>query len=148
MAEFDSLLAPGIHQMTADELAALAVAAYPTSIRRTALFGSLNAWLTALRARGTGGRCWLDGSFLTAKPEPDDIDLVIFPTWATVPTPVVQQELGALLDKATVRAQYGLDCYIVHATQPNSIQITSYWRGWFGFRRDGVTAKGIAEVSL
>lgn len=148
MTEFTPLLTPGIHTCSEADLAAIAVTAYPSSVRRSLLFGGLQAWLAELRANGCTGRCWLDGSFLTEKQEPDDIDLVIILDGnLSVPvTPVVQAAIGRLLDKALVRAQYGLDVYMVDARDPQAVVMTSYWRGWYGFCRDGITAKGIAEV--
>lgn len=148
MTEFSPLLTPGIHPCSETDLAAITVTAYPASVRRSSLFGGLQAWLAELRAIGFTGRCWLDGSFLTEKQEPDDIDLVIFldGNWSVPITPSIQAAASRLFDKALVRAQYGLDVYMVDTRDPQAVVMTSYWRGWYGFCRDGLTAKGIAEV--
>ena len=148
MVEFLPLLHPGIHTLTQANVEELAVKAYPSSVRRPKLFSGLVTWLDQLRARGVVGRCWLDGSFLTEKPEPNDIDLVLFPQWGATPTEEVKLEIGGLLDTPLMKAVYGLDVYIVDQGAQNAVDMTSYWRGWYGFCRDGATAKGIAEVML
>jgi hypothetical protein len=148
MADFQPLLAPGIHAMTIAELETIAVHAYPMSIRRPVLLEQFRRWTAALHAQGVGGRCWLDGSFLSVKPEPNDIDAVVFPVWPAVATPSVVQAVQSLFDNPLVKAQYGIDVYVVDLASPNQVQATSYWRGWYGFCRDGVTAKGIAEVFI
>lgn len=148
MAEFTALLAPGIHRLSEADLEQLAVMAFPKSVRRQVLFAHLQLWLSALRATGATGYVWLDGSFMTEKPEPSDIDLVAFPSWAATLPVDVQGRVVALFDQAAVKAQYSLDVYLVNPGQANTVQMTSYWRGWFGFCRDGTTAKGIAEVMI
>jgi len=148
MADFPPLYVPGIHVVTDAELEQIAVTAYPQSVRRSTLFAQFCLWRDELRTRGAVGKCWLDGSFLTEKPEPDDIDLVAFPTWPADPTPEVQLEIASLFDKPLVKARFGLDVFVVKPGQLQEIELTSYWRGWFGFCRDGVTAKGIAEIAL
>jgi len=142
------LYVPGIHTVTEPDLKIRAVDPFPGSIRRPLLFAGLTDWLEALRATGASGKCWLDGSFLTDKPEPNDIDLVVFPMFAAVPSPAVQTRVQELFNQAAVKAKYRLDVYFVHPNAANLVQMTSYWRGWFGFCRDGATAKGIAEVIL
>ena len=148
MAEFVPLLAPGIHRMGEANLQHLAVTAFPASARRPLLFTNFEHWLNVLRSTGAAGRVWLDGSFLTAKPEPTDIDLVVLPEWQMSPSSADQQKIAHLFDKAVAKAQYGLDVYVVDVRGQNAVEMASYWRGWFGFCRDGLTAKGIAEVGI
>jgi hypothetical protein len=142
------LYAPGIHTVTEPELKIRTVDPFPGSLRRPLLFSGFTEWLAELRATGATGKCWLDGSFLTDKAEPSDIDLVVFPTFAALPSPAVQTRLQELFNQAAAKAKYRLDVYLVPPDNPNLVQMTSYWRGWFGFCRDGATAKGIAEVIL
>jgi len=149
MADHAPLYEPGIHRVTLDALEQTAVSPYPGSGRRAILFRNLGQWLEALKARGVTGRCWLDGSFLTAKLEPGDIDLVLFPNPLQVaPTAQVIAELQRLLDQPYAHASFELDVYIVDPTSPKAVEASAYWRGWFGFCRDGVTAKGIVEIAL
>lgn len=121
--------------------------AFPADRRRIELFAKFLAWREELRATGISATVWLDGSFMTEKAGPADIDLVIFlPTGVRALSQEKQQKLFQLLDHATVRAVYELDIYPVDTLDPKLDITESYWRGWFGFCRDKRTAKGIAEV--
>lgn len=148
-ADAPALLGAGVHHVTSHRLKEIAVDPFPQDQRRMELFGKFLAWRDEIRAMGISGSVWLDGSFMTAKHEPGDIDLVFYlevrgQTWS----PVQQMKLTSLLDRATSRAVYGLDLYPVDALDPDLEQKASYWRGWFGFCRDKRTAKGIAEVVI
>jgi hypothetical protein len=61
--------------MTIAKLKAITVDAFPTSQRRGWLFAELERLHADLIGVGAICELWVDGSFLTAKPEPDDIDL-------------------------------------------------------------------------
>lgn len=47
------------------------------SSQRSSLCGRLRAYLEELRYLGIGAEVLIDGSFVTAKPEPNDIDLIV-----------------------------------------------------------------------
>lgn len=76
--EFPPLLAPGLIPHSRAELESLKVGMFPASTTRAALWDSLNLLITELRAyKLLPAKLWLDGSFLTHKIDPDDIDLCI-----------------------------------------------------------------------
>src|SRR5215210_5775645 len=62
-------LPPGIHEATWGEIAT----AFGTTARRRQLLAGLRSALLSLRQAGCR-RAYVDGSFVTAKPEPDDFD--------------------------------------------------------------------------
>lgn len=149
--DFPALLAPGMHNLTLPALHALAVAPFIGDARRADLFQKLTTWMGALRTCGLGGTLWLDGSFLTGKPGPGDIDCVLWnPGWVAgaVATPANQQQVQTLLDRATAENLYGLDLYLVSTPPGEEFHKEAYWRGVLGFGHDRVTAKGFAEVNL
>lgn len=149
--DFPALLAPGVHVTTLPALQALAVAPFPLDAQRQDLYLKLTTWMAVLQAVGVGGILWIDGSFLTQKPGPGDIDCVLWnPGWADPAnaTATNQQRVQHLLDHATAQALYGLDLYI-EAPAPNmAVHREAYWRGFLGFCHDRVTAKGFAELPL
>ena len=150
--DYPALLQPGMHSVSLDELHALAVAPFPQSQRRQDLHQLLTTWVGALKGIGVGGTLWLDGSFLTEKLGPGDIDCVLWnPHWVHGfgnPTPTVLQQVSYLLDKATAQNLYCLDLYI-EAPKPHEVfHREAYWRGVLGFGHDRITAKGFAEVRL
>lgn len=69
------LLGPGMHVLSLAELRNLAVINFPTSSRRTRLFEDFVQLLQTLQRYGVECDIWIDGSFLTEKNDPSDIDL-------------------------------------------------------------------------
>ncbi|WP_059844603.1 DUF6932 family protein [Burkholderia thailandensis] len=150
--DFPPLLQPGMHNMTIDELHALAVAPFGGDVRRQELYQNLTRWCGALQALGIAGTLWLDGSFLTEKPSPGDIDCVLwYPRWVNGllnDTPALRQQVGNLLDKASAESIFGLDLYLEMPPPDGVFHQEAYWRGVLGFGHDRVTAKGFAEINL
>lgn len=149
--DFPSLLKPGIHSLTIEALHDLAVAPFPKDPRRTELYNKLKLWVTTLRASGVRGRLWLDGSFLTEKVGPSDIDCIFWsPSWVdeTKVTQQVKAEVSKLLDRAYAENIFGLDFYMETPAPDRVLHREAYWRGMLGFCHDRVTAKGFAEVTL
>ena len=90
---------------------------------------------------------WLDGSFTTNKPNPEDIDVVLFAEKEDVDElHFIFQEM--LLDIVTHRQStkdnYGCDVYF---SLKNDNEAREFWRNWFGFDRHGAP-KGIAKIEL
>ena len=75
--EFPPLLGPGLHPFSWLELRAACVDAFPLSQTRLEIFTGLEEVIRELQRLGITGELWLDGSFLTRKIDPDDIDLVL-----------------------------------------------------------------------
>lgn len=141
------LLEAGIHHVTSHKLKQIAVDAFPADMRRAELFGKFLAWRESLRAVGIQGVAWLDGSFLTSKYCPDDIDLILwFPCPSRTLTTADQMALKGLLDKACCRATFDIDLYLEAPQADEKLHREAYWKGLFGFCHDGRTAKGVAEV--
>lgn len=149
--DFPALLPPGLHPSTFPALHSMAVAPFESDATRTELYGRLMAWVASIQACGLGGTLWLDGSFLTEKPAPSDIDCVLWmPRWRSVAdqTEENRRKLDKLLDKQLARANFGLDLYLELPPPETLIHRQAYWKGFFGYCHDGVTAKGFVEVAL
>lgn len=150
--DFPPLLQPGMHNVTIQELHALAVAPFDHDQQRQDLHEKLVAWIGALQATGVGGTLWLDGSFLTNKPGPADIDCVLWnPHWiigSSTITSAMQLQVAHLLDKAAAGTLFGLDLYVETPAEDIAFHREAYWRGVLGFGHDRITAKGFAEVNI
>lgn len=149
--DFPALLAPGLHQMTLQDLNSLAVVPFAGDTQRAVLFHKLTLWETEVRACGLKGTMWIDGSFLTQKPGPDDIDCVMWqPYWSDPAknTPANQLALTRLFDHSSAKTLYGLDFYLETPLVDDLIHREAYWKGFFGYCHDRVTAKGFAEVHI
>jgi hypothetical protein len=150
--DFPPLLQPGLHNITLLQVHALAVAPFDHDQRRHDLYQKLAAWVGALQALGVGGTLWLDGSFLTEKPEPGDIDCVLWhPHWVNGGvniTPAMQRQVAHLLDQAVADNLFDLDLYVESPAPDEVFHREAYWRGVLGFSHDRITAKGFAEVNI
>ena len=132
-------LPPGIHKADWDELEAV----FGDSARRVTLLSGLREALVSLR--GAGCRtAYIDGSFVTAKAEPDDFDAC----WDAVG--VDPETLDpVLLDfsdrRKAQKERYGGELFPANiAAEPSGTRFLDY------FQRDRDTGepKGIVEVDL
>lgn len=137
----------GFRTLTEEELDAYCVSSFGSSVRRPLLFQGLIEWMNSIRQTALRGTLWIDGSFLTTRPEPNDIDLVFLMHPPTSDEYLRDQAMiDFLINPPSVQIKYGLDIYpIVKGANPDN---EAYWRGFFGFCRDQRTPKGIAEVHI
>jgi len=79
IVSYEPLLQKGIHEMTVEQLYECCVSSFsPNHARREHLFLQLTDFLIYFQSLGfSPAEVWVDGSFLTQKPEPGDIDLLI-----------------------------------------------------------------------
>lgn len=149
--DFPALLQPGMHRLSIDQLRGLAVDPFPADLRRAELFRKFGIWTDSLTALGVCGTLWIDGSFLTQKENPGDIDCVLWnPFWRdpAAATPDDSNQVAQLLDHGVAEALYDLDFYLERTTPDQVFHREAYWRGILGYCHDRVTAKGFAEIIL
>jgi len=110
---------------------------------------SLEALCGALSAEMIPAEVWINGSFLTHKIDPADVDLAVRLNYGALPSPTATQQ--ALLHRI-VRKQFGsCDSYVFfeypinHPQYPIGDMMHAYWQTQFGFSR-AKTMKGIAVV--
>ncbi len=145
--EFPNLLPAGFHEFNIVDLAALCVTPFATSHRRSLLLNGLLAFIKEVTNIGIAGELWFDGSFITQKVDPDDVDLLVVFDGKTMNQLSVahQNSVKRLFDPAYAKSHYNCDVYSVPS---DDMVMVSYWRGWFGFQRDGKSPKGIAWIKL
>lgn len=83
-------LAPGVHSASLESVREYAV----TNEHRERLWAGFEVWLRECGARVQPIRLWFGGSFVTAKPEPGDVDVL---AWITVDAPSQGARLSDLL---------------------------------------------------
>ena len=144
------MLEAGIHDMSLAELKTKFVDKFPHSNRRKAIFDRFSSYVSNLLTIGIITEVWLNGSFVTSKEEPGDIDAVAFfdeikadklnsagsPVMAKLPLDKEQ------IDK--IRKEYYTDIRFV---PDNSEEWRSYWRGWYGFSRSE-SPKGFVRLKI
>ena len=70
------LLPPGVHDCTLDEVRSR-FGAFQTTDRRPTLYDKFQVLVREAWATGLVAEIIIDGSFVTAKPDPNDIDLIL-----------------------------------------------------------------------
>lgn len=75
--DYPPLLAPGRHVMSVISVKQLFVNPFKDSERRVHLYNRLEEFIQALLVSGIACEVWLDGSFLTEKKEPSDLDVTV-----------------------------------------------------------------------
>jgi hypothetical protein len=110
---------------------------------------NVRAILEQMQRQGIRGDVWLDGSFLTEKLNPDDVDIVLV---------VSGKELKAMPSKTraffdwfrttNLYDSHRCDNYaFVYDEGPEAEYLFAYWLRQFGFSR-GQDMKGLAVVKL
>lgn len=140
------ILPPGIHDVEPSELDNHFLSEFDGSRTRRALIDGFHQYIEALKKYAVRFEIWLDGSFVTSKEDPNDIDLVVFAPASELNalSPDDQNRLRALFDRPSCRKAFGCDVLFSVAENDN---MRSYWRGWYGFDRHE-QPKGIARVTL
>lgn len=148
-ADFPPLLPPGIHVVTLAELQAVAVTPFLADARRALLFASFKQWLQKLQSLHVHAILWIDGSFLTAKHGPDDIDCIMWnPSISSELTEDQRLEVRELTDRGTVRRRFQVDFYMEAPLPSETLHRQAYFKGLFGFQHDGKTPKGFVELTI
>jgi hypothetical protein len=156
--EFPPLLPFGFHPHTADELRKMLVEAFPNSTRRAWLWENFLELIEKLKAAHLPCKIWLDGSYLTQKLDPDDIDLIVEVGVEMFQAPTPQQD--ALL-RSLARSDFHADptklhtfvifnAPIVHVLGAQAAALRNQWINDWGYSLVKREPKGIAlmEVQL
>jgi len=138
--------APGLHEMSRLELLALAVEPFEERNRREQLTARLFFWLDEISKLGIPLEVWIDGSYSTTKPEPEDIDIVVVMTSGELLKNLDDKKrdrFDKLIERAYVRSAYNLDLNL--ADSPEDL---SDWLDFFGKGHDRATTKGIFVMKV
>jgi hypothetical protein len=135
----DGYLPEGLHQASEDEVLARFGHSTP---RRVYLMGRLRRWLELARAVGAQ-RLFIDGSFVTEKVEPGDVDAVVW-----LPDSFREQVSAARSEAIELQT-------MVSTREPKELFSTyssEMWEGWVEFfsqtREPDARRKGVVEVTL
>jgi hypothetical protein len=148
------LLSGGRHWVTLDELRALCVAAFFLSKRRELLLVVVTDVLRALSGENIIAEVWIDGSFLTRKIDPDDVDLVVVLDAENVP-PATATAAWAVLHRINdqeFNQPLKCDSYLYWDVPKSHPQFReneiwrAYWLRQFCFSRKA-QIKGLAVVN-
>ncbi len=144
--------------MPVEELERLCVDGFEGSATRRDIMAGLVAIYERARQVGLPGSIWVDGSFLTEKSDPNDVDVVFwFPQVYYEDGTEQQQEYIRWLtsNEEDPKASFRCDTYaepIVREDEPEydlHVSTMEYWRdAVLGFAANSGKPKGIAVLSL
>jgi hypothetical protein len=97
--DYPPLLAPGRHLMALAEIEHRFVLTFPNSAKRRHLFQRLEEFIQAFLIAGIACEVWVDGSFLSEKEEPVDLDVTVILDADVAATLTEQQQ--ELMDAAS-----------------------------------------------
>lgn len=141
--------------MGVDDLKALVVDKFPSSQRRGMLWNNFLKIANQLAALAIPCKIWIDGSFLTEKIDPDDVDFVVdLPVHiADSPNPAQRAFLNQLGSRAFCKAEklhsfLMFDAPAIHAKFAISERLHAQWKRDFGFAYVSKEPKGIAVLAV
>jgi hypothetical protein len=144
--EYSPLYQAGFQDIPLTQLEATFLTPFEEKARRELLLIRFQALLDKFNETGLKAEIWIDGSFATQKPDPNDIDIIFFvdAIEANKLSPDLQAILEELNNRALSQIRYYCDVFILPNNNPDN---RSYWRGWFGFSRDE-QPKGIIRLFI
>ena len=154
----DGLLPIGRHAASPDEIEQRFVDAFPMSIKRGPLYADWRRRRQEIAALAAIEMEWLNGSYTTAKPNPNDIDAVTFvhvDEWERLS--FADRQKLAELAMLNSKALFGCDGYLVivfprnHPFENVYLRDLGYWERQWSFTRPEPTTgleteKGFVDV--
>ena len=153
--EFTALLDPGKHEFELSGVLELCVLAecFSLSITRREVLGKLLDVVRRLNSFKVTGELWIDGSFVTKKVDPEDVDILlrvssdIYDSDDKARAVVDWASSAELLESHSCDAYRWIEYSSGHPLHAESEADRRYWERWFGYGRNG-KPKGIVVVKL
>lgn len=148
--EFRPLLEPGFHDLGVDGIRRCCVERFPQSITRSRIMENLVDLIELIQKERMRGQLWIDGSFLTEKLNPDDVDMVLVVLGSDFDKmDHDQKKFLNWFNNTPLYQRYRCDNYLF-VRQENLATgeyLYAYWLKQFGFSRGG-EMKGLALVKI
>lgn len=140
--EFPPLLSVGFHPMSIQDVRTLCVDSFPLSKRRSDVMKGLEQILSLLVDARVIADIWLDGSFLTHKVDPDDVDFIVYIQENDfINFTESQNKMLDWIAGEDLKEQFHCDCYVLfeypkdHPLYWEGQWMKAYWMKQFGFSR-------------
>jgi hypothetical protein len=153
-AEHPCLLPLGFHAFSLSDLRHLCVDRFTGSTTRQPIFDGFSLVVGDLRAIGIEMELWVDGSFLTEEPDPEDCDVVArIAHGAWTGASEEQHRLLAALVRRDLKPRFRCDFYCFveyekgHILEAEGEWMRAYWLRQFGFSRSD-RPKGLAVIQI
>lgn len=145
--DYPALLDPGLKNMDLAGLEDLCVTSFSNNARRRQIWERFILFLDRLSSTGLDYEIWIDGSFVTEKEAPSDVDVVVFhdPPEVNRLSANRKATLDLLfMDRQVTKLRYHTDAFFIPNDDPDA---RMYWRGCFGFDHYD-NPKGIVRLDL
>jgi len=139
----DGLLPDGVHDATLDEVEDR-FGRFQETDRRVGLFATLREFVRDLRAEGLAEAIILDGSFVTAVADPNDIDLLLVLRVDHDFDAELRPSAYTLLSKKRATRRYGMDVIPV----PHGDSLGEWVEHFHGVRNRPDLRKGLIRLQL
>jgi len=129
--------------MTAADLRKLCVDKFTLSVTRSQIMADLEHVVAVLRAAPLDVEIWVDGSFVTEKIDPDDVDIVVPFQAEAYDRGTAGQRSALEWVNSNLKQQLRCDSYVFaifptgHPQHQWTLDRRAYWLKQFGFGRNG-----------
>jgi hypothetical protein len=151
--EFPPLWPQGFHELTLTDIEQKCLVPFALSSSRPDLMAALELVVEQLNAKRLAGVIWLDGSFVTEKINPRDIDFILVAESSVYDEANGEQLelLDGLTDGEMWKPPLLCDtntAYIDPPEQQGTSNVLDYWTNRFGFSLGDRSPKGIVVIKL
>lgn len=146
--EYEPLLENGFKEIALWQLDSHFLEPFGENEHRKYLINRLNAFISEFLSLNIDAEIWIDGSFTTLKPEPQDIDVVFLVDVEEVDR-LDDRKLKLFeelfLKRENVKARYSVDVYFIDRNDEEDRQ---KWIETYGFDSKKLNSKGIYKIQL
>ncbi len=142
------LLEHGFKEISLYQLDKFFLDPFQNKERRLLLITKLKQFLDLFQSLGIKAEVWIDGSFVTWKDDPDDIDLAFLLNETEVNTISPEKQMlfrQLMIETKKVKIRYLLD---VHYFDNKNVEQRKYYQNLFGLERDNLNQKGIFKLLI
>lgn len=146
--EYKPLFEKGFKQIALWQLDSTFLEPFEENEHRKYLIDRLNAFINEFQFLGLEAEIWIDGSFSTHKPEPQDIDVVFLldqKAVASLDSKKEQLFQELFMKREEVRIRYSLDVYFI---DKDDVEDKQKWISTYGFDSRKMNSKGIYKLEL
>jgi hypothetical protein len=146
--EFPPILEKGFKDISIKDLDKYFVEPFSGSVTRKNITKEFINYLDEFYKLSVNSEVWIDGSYATLDPEPNDIDAVFFFDYLLINS--LENDKKKLFDKLFFERKLIMNLYKIDifAADINSIEDKEEWIKSFGFNYDKSKEKGIFRIIL
>lgn len=146
--EYTPLLENGFKEIALWQLDNIFLEPFGENDQRKQLINRLNAYISEFLYLNLNAELWIDGSFTTHKPEPQDIDVVFLLDESEINgLDEKKQKLfkDLFINREIIKARYSVDVYFIDKNDESEKQ---NWITTYGFDTKKLNSKGIYKIQF